>query len=82
VWDRHEKHVDAERFAHIQHKLKIQMRDAIWWKDACLLYFQEFSGRPVPYGIERSVHDLKTLKQFRLNINNHTNAPAQSLFMK
>ncbi|MDR3119670.1 MAG: alpha-glucuronidase, partial [Mediterranea sp.] len=39
VWDRHEKHVDAERFAHIQHKLKIQMRDAIWWKDACLLYF-------------------------------------------
>lgn len=82
VWDALEEHVDAERFADIQRKLKIQMRDAIWWKDGCLLYFQEFSGMPIPYDIERPMHDLKMLKQFRLKIDNHTNAPEAGLFIK
>jgi alpha-glucuronidase len=82
TWDMLEAYVDAERFTHVQHKLKIQMRDAIWWKDACLLYFQTFSGRPIPPGVERPVHDLNRLKQFRLNIDNHTNAPETGLFMK
>ena len=43
VWDSVEPFVDARRFGEVQSKLKIQMRDAVWWKDACLLYFQTFS---------------------------------------
>ena len=82
AWNRLEKYVDAERFAHIRNKLKIQIRDAVWWRDACLLYFQELSGRPIPYGVEPPIHDLKRLKQFRLNIDNHTNVSESELFMK
>ncbi len=82
VWDRLANHVDAQRFSDIQHKLKIQLRDAIWWKDGCLLYFQTFSGKPIPYDIERPIHDLEILKKYRLKIDNHTNAPEELLFRK
>ena len=46
--------------------LKIQARDAVWWKDACLLYFPKFSGMPIPYEIERPIHELKDLQKVHL----------------
>ena len=39
-------------------KLAIQERDAIWWRDACLLYFQTFSKRPLPAGVEKPAKTL------------------------
>ncbi|GHT10278.1 xylan alpha-1,2-glucuronidase [Bacteroidia bacterium] len=74
IWDKQENQVDAERFQHIQSRLKIQARDAVWWKDACLLYFQTFSRQPIPYDIERPVNDLDELKQIKLKISNYENA--------
>ena len=71
VWDSVEPFVDVRRFREVQSKLKIQMRDAVWWKDACLLYFQTFSGMPIPAGIERPVHELEDMKRFRLEISNY-----------
>ena len=41
-WDLTENYIDAERFKDVQSRLKIQARDAVWWKDACLLYFKNF----------------------------------------
>ncbi len=32
--------------------------NAILWKDACQLYFQQFSKRPIPYDLERPIHNL------------------------
>ncbi|MDR0908041.1 MAG: alpha-glucuronidase [Rikenellaceae bacterium] len=61
TWDRIEDLVDAERFAAVQAKLKLQTVNAQLWKDACLLYFQTFAREPIPYELERPVHDLKTL---------------------
>ena len=66
VWDSVEPYVDAERFADVQSKLKIQTHDAQWWKDACLLYFQTFSKLPFPAGMERPVYELDALKQVQL----------------
>lgn len=71
VWDRMEPYVDNERFRHVQSRLRIQARDAVWWKDACLLYFQTFSGMPIPYDIERPVHELEELKQIKLDLKHH-----------
>ena len=71
VWDQMEQYVDHERFSKIQSKLRIQSRDAVWWKDACLLYFQQFSKRPIPYDIERPVHDLDELMKIKLNLKHH-----------
>jgi len=70
IWDRMEKYVDKNRFVEVQYKLKEQTKDAIWWKDGCLLYFQTYSKRPIPYELERPVHDLEELKKIKLNMTN------------
>lgn len=66
TWDKLQPWVDAERFAAVQDKLKIQTHDAQWWKDACLLYFQEINGRPFPDDMERPVYTLPYLKTVKL----------------
>ena len=71
IWDKAEPFIDAQRFTEVQSKLRIQARDAVWWKDACLLYFQTFSKRPIPYDIERPVHNLEDLKKIKLNMGHH-----------
>lgn len=71
IWNRMEPFVDNDRFRHVQSRLQIQSRDAVWWKDACLLYFQTFSGRPIPYDIERPIHELNDLKQIKLDLKHH-----------
>ena len=71
TWDSLEEHIDAARFKEVQSRLKTQVRDAVWWKDACLLYFQQFSGMPIPYDLERPIHELEELKQIQLPINNY-----------
>lgn len=71
TWDRVEDFVDKQRFTEVQSKLKIQAKDAIWWKDACLSYFQTFSNRPIPYDIERPIHELDDLKKIKLDMKHH-----------
>jgi len=71
TWDRMEPYIDEQRFADVQSKLRIQSKDAVWWKDACLLYFQTFSKKPIPYDIERPVHELEDLKKIKLNMGHH-----------
>jgi alpha-glucuronidase len=69
-----DKEIDPERFKLVQSRLKIQARDAIWWRDACQLYFQTFSKMPIPNNLERPIYELNDLKKFKLNISNHENA--------
>jgi alpha-glucuronidase len=54
--------IDDERHESIGKKLAIQERDAVGWRDACLLYFQTFSKRPLPAGVEQPV---KTLEEYK-----------------
>ncbi|MDR6734478.1 alpha-glucuronidase [Sphingobacterium sp. 2149] len=71
VWDGLEHKVDAERFKDVQAKLKIQATDAVWWRDACLLYFQTYSRMPIPPTLEQPVHRLDELKKIKLNLKHH-----------
>ncbi|MBD1425145.1 alpha-glucuronidase [Sphingobacterium arenae] len=71
TWDKLESYVDQQRFNEIQSKLKIQTKDAVWWKDACLLYFQTFSQMPIPYELDRPIHDLEELKKIKLDMKHH-----------
>jgi alpha-glucuronidase len=71
VWDKTEPYVDAQRFVEVQSKLRRHYRDAQIWKDACLLYFQQFSRLPIPYDIERPVNDLDDLMQIDLKWSHH-----------
>ena len=58
AWAGLEGRVDPERFAQVRAFLAIQEKEARWWRDACVLYFQSFSRRPIPDGYERPEHDL------------------------
>ena len=55
--------IDAERHAAVSKKLAIQERDAVWWRDACLLYFQTFAKRPLPSGVESPAKTLAEYKE-------------------
>jgi alpha-glucuronidase len=61
-WDALSDKIDPERHAAVAKKLTIQERDAIWWKDACLTYFQTFSKRPLPVGVEKPAKSLEAYK--------------------
>jgi alpha-glucuronidase len=58
-WDALTGTIDPERHADVAGKLAIQERDAVWWRDAVLLYFQTFAHRPLPEGVERPANTLK-----------------------
>jgi alpha-glucuronidase len=58
--------IDDERFTAISRKLAIQERDAIWWKDASLSYFQTLSKMPLPEGVEKPQRTLDDYKKIDL----------------
>jgi alpha-glucuronidase len=62
TWNSVKSSIDPERFAHVQMLLNIQVKEAVWWRDACLVYFQTFSKRPFPAGVEKPEHTLEYYK--------------------
>ena len=56
-----------------------QAKDAQWWRDACLLYFQTFANRPLPPDCPAPVHKLDDLMKYHLDIDNYTSAPIEQL---
>jgi alpha-glucuronidase len=61
-WEALKDVIDSERHEEVARKLSIQERDAIVWRDACLLYFQTFSRRPLPAGVEKAAKSLDEYK--------------------
>ncbi len=55
-WSRLRPYVDPERYADVSDRLRIQEREARWWRDACIAYFQAFSRRPTPKGYPAPSH--------------------------
>jgi alpha-glucuronidase len=45
--------------------LGIQEKDAVWWRNACLLYFQTFSKMPIPAHYEQPDQSLEYYKSLR-----------------
>ncbi|MDR0955033.1 MAG: alpha-glucuronidase [Rikenellaceae bacterium] len=74
-WDRLEGKIDPERFRHVQYKLREQTRDAIWWRDGVLLYFQSLNHKPIPYELERPINTLELLMRYRIPGGNSSVAP-------
>ncbi len=66
-WNSIEGLIDHERFDKVQQLLKIQMKEAVWWRNAMLLYFQQFSKQPIPAKYEQPD---KTLEYY-MNLQFH-----------
>lgn len=57
--------IDNERFNQVKQLLSIQEKEAVWWRDACLSYFQTFSKMPIPANYEQPAHPLDYYKALR-----------------
>jgi alpha-glucuronidase len=64
-WQSVEAFVDKERFRDVSMRLQIQYNEAVWWRDACLSYFQTFSKRPLPAGVSQPAYSLENYKSLR-----------------
>ena len=42
--------IDPQRHADVAAHLAVQEAEALWWRDACIAYFQSVSGLPLPAG--------------------------------
>jgi len=57
-WETLRGSVDEQRFAEVSAYLAIQEREAKWWRDACIAYFESVSHHPLPAGVAPPEHPL------------------------
>jgi alpha-glucuronidase len=62
TWAKLDGFVDDERHSQIATFLAIQEKEAKWWRDASIAYFQTFSQRPLPAGYAPPEHSLEYYK--------------------
>jgi alpha-glucuronidase len=53
TWNSLKGKIDDEEFNDVRMLLEIQENEAVWWRNACVLYFQTFSRMPIPAGLEK-----------------------------
>lgn len=64
-WNNLEKQIDQQRFKEVKQLLSIQYDEAVWWRDACLSYFQTFSKMEIPSIYEQPKHSLEYYKNLK-----------------
>lgn len=64
-WNGVKQFVDNDRFEQVKQLLGIQYSEAVWWRNACLLYFQTFSKMPIPSPYEKPDKTLEYYKSLR-----------------
>ena len=69
TWDGVEKVIDPARFGEVKSFLAIQEKEARWWRDADLAYFQSFSHLPIPAPYEQPAHSLQYYQSVRCPSN-------------
>jgi alpha-glucuronidase len=71
TWTQMQPYVNASLYDEVTTHLNTQLRDAQWWHDACLLYFQQYSHMSISTDSCRGVkHTLPELMSITLPITN------------
>jgi alpha-glucuronidase len=65
-WNSLRKYIDEDRFKQVDQLMNIQLKDAIWWRNACLLYFQTFSKMSIPAQYEKPDKTLEYYQNIRI----------------
>ncbi len=58
TWAAQERHVDPQRFRAVSENLAVQQREARWWRDASLAWWQSVNGLPLPEGTRPPAESL------------------------
>ena len=59
IWEQAKNYITDYQYNEVRMLLEIQLEEAKWWRNACLLYFQTFSGRELPPGVELPDENLE-----------------------
>jgi len=78
VWDEARPYLKPALYDTVAARLRVQAKDARWWRDACLQYFATFSRMSLPSDTEAPVHTLDELMKVHLPISNFE-CPSDSL---
>ncbi len=65
IWQDAGPLVDEKIYTHVKSHLDIQLREAQWWRDACLAYFQSIHGLPFPAGSAPPPRDTEYYRALR-----------------
>jgi alpha-glucuronidase len=65
TWETMSQYIDNQRFTQVKMLLATQEKEAVWWRNACLLYFQTFSKMPIPDGFEKPDRTLDYYKSLK-----------------
>ena len=68
IWNELSGKIDPDRFNHVKSLLKIQKRDAIRWRNSCVLYFQSLSNLPIPDDLVKPEFSLNYYKDLERSI--------------
>jgi alpha-glucuronidase len=62
TWDSLRDGIDSTRHQQVKELLTIQHKEAVWWRNACTLYFESVSKRKIPGRFQRSERTLDYYK--------------------
>ncbi len=62
-WAQVKPAVNPGLFADVSARLVTQHREAIWWRDAWVLYLQEYARQPIPAPFQKPTRSLDAIKQ-------------------
>ncbi|MBP5346736.1 MAG: alpha-glucuronidase [Bacteroidales bacterium] len=79
MWNSCKGQMPDELWQDISNRLNTQLKDAVWWKDACLLYFQHLSKQDWPPTAEKPKYKLEDLRKIHLRISNFECPSAEML---
>jgi alpha-glucuronidase len=62
-WEQAKPALDPELHADVAARLRVQHREALWWRDACVLYFQSIAKQPLPSPLVPPTRPLTEIKE-------------------
>jgi len=65
TWKNMEPYISKGQHQEVRMLLEIQLKEAKWWRDACLLYFQTYSKKELPEGVEKPTRTLEYFKSLK-----------------
>jgi alpha-glucuronidase len=58
-WESLQGKIDAQKYEAVSKKITTQIKVAEWWRNSCVLYFQQFSKMPIPAGLPKPAETLQ-----------------------
>lgn len=62
-WAQVKDAVDPETYANVAGRLETQYKEAIWWRDAWVLYLQQYAQQPIPAPFKKPDRTLDEVKK-------------------